>query len=236
MYPHAAVRPAGPFQSRPCRPRAVGLAIDGVVAPFAEIKRELLAVVRMLEVAAEVAHLRMRGLIDTDKHHLSRDPLPSHLKIEHCGHSHGWRHARDHISSGSLDFCHVPLRVLKAVERMTLEDNVRENAVDACLHFVRKASHHCVDDDHRCHAERDAHNACQRNPTGAKISPAEEQLVHRRASAIGVRALDRKENDIADRRGCGEKHDESIDSNAESASRRHTVPQRTEEIAVHASH
>ena len=48
-----------------------------------------------------------------------------------------------------------------------------------------EAGHHSVDDDHRRHAERHADDACQRDPAGAEIAPAEEERVHRGAGEGG---------------------------------------------------
>ena len=48
------------------------LVIDRVVAAFAQLEAELLAVLRMLQVAAEVADLAVRRLVDADEADLLR--------------------------------------------------------------------------------------------------------------------------------------------------------------------
>ena len=179
------MRPAGTLERGPRRRGGLRLAVDGVVAPFAEIERQLRAVAGMLEVATEVADPGVRRLVDPDEHDLPGDPLAADLKVEHRRDGHRGRHTDDVIASRSADLVHVPLGILKPGERVALEDEVREDAVDPRLHLVREAGHHRIDDDHRRHSERHADDARQRDPAGAEISPAEKEFVHRRAGLTG---------------------------------------------------
>ena len=90
----------------------------------------------MLEVAAEVADVRVRRLVDADEHDLPGHPLAADLEVEHGGHGHRGRHANDVTAGGTANLVHVPLRILKPGERVTLEDEVGEDAVDPGLHLV----------------------------------------------------------------------------------------------------
>ena len=180
------MRPAGSLERRPRRLGAIGLAVDRVVAPFAEAEGKLFTVGRMLKVAAEVADTRVRRLVDSDQHHLARNPLAANLKVEHRRHGHRGRHPRDLITARPPDLLHVPVGILKTGERVALKREVREDAVNPGLHLVGEAGHHGVDDDHRRHAESHADDARQRDPPGAKIAPAKQELVHAGRSLTGA--------------------------------------------------
>ena len=138
----------------------------------------MFSIIWVLEVATKVADVCVSRFVDADKHHLPRHPLAPHLKVEHRGHGHRRRHAYNRRSPGAFDLLHVPFWILKAAERVALKHDVGENSVDAGLHLVREAGHHGIHDDHRCHAERHADNARQRDPTRAEITPAKQEFIH----------------------------------------------------------
>jgi len=174
------VAPAGCSQRRPGRlgRRPVGLAVDRVVTSLAQVEGQLAAVVGMLEEAAEVADLRVGRLVDAHEHDRPKDVLAADLKADHRRRGDGRRHPGDRVTGDPPDLAHVPLGILEAGIGMGGEDDVGEDPVDPVLHLVREPRHHRVDDDHRGHAERDADHARQRDPTGAEVTPAEQELVH----------------------------------------------------------
>ena len=73
---------------------------------------------------------------------------------------------------------HAAVGIGEAVERLALEHEVGEDAVDPVLHLVREAFHHGVDDDHRRHAEHHADDRSQRDVARAEVAPAEQKFVH----------------------------------------------------------
>ena len=150
-----------------------------VVAVFAQLEAQLLAVFRMLQVVAEIAHLGVRLLVDADEVHLPRHPLAADLKAEHGRHDDRWRHAGDRVAGDAADLVHVPIRIVKAVHPVAFDHQVREDAVNAVLHLTVEAGHHAVDHDHRGHAERNADDRRQGDVTRAQIPPAEQKFVHR---------------------------------------------------------
>ena len=160
--------------------------IDRVIAAFAQFEAELFAVFRMLQIAAEIAHLAVRRFVDADEVHLPRDPMPLDLKDEHGRNHHRRRHAGDVFSGHLANPFHVPLRIGKAFQAVALENHVREDAVDAALHLVREAGHHAVDHDHRGHAQRDADDRGQRDIARAQIPPAEQKFVHGQSFGCGM--------------------------------------------------
>ena len=98
--------------------------------------------------------------------------------IKHCGYVNRRRHRLDIVSSDFLNPLHVPTTVRKTFQSMTIEYDIRENAVNAILHLVRKPTHHAIDDNQRCDTKRDANHRSQCNVASLQVTPAENQLVH----------------------------------------------------------
>ena len=84
----AAVRPAGVAHLLPLRRSVPAVVVADVVAALAEfekIGRGRPAVLRVLQVLAEVAHAALRRLVNADQLHLPRDPGAAVRKLSMAG-------------------------------------------------------------------------------------------------------------------------------------------------------
>jgi hypothetical protein len=75
LHPHAAMRPAGPLERRPGGRRRRS-DCRRCRSPLPQVEGQLAAVLGMLEIAAEVAHVGVGRLVDADEHHLPRPHQP----------------------------------------------------------------------------------------------------------------------------------------------------------------
>ena len=178
MRRHAAPRPTGVFHLRPLAGVGSTLMIENIVATVAELEARRLAIRRVLQVAAEIAHLALRLLVDADQLHLAGDRIAAILKIEHRRHDDRGGHPFDVVADHLADLLFMPAGVGEAVETAGLEHHVGDDAVDAVLHLARKTFHHAVDDNHHRHAEHHADDRRQGDVSRAKVPPAKQKLVH----------------------------------------------------------
>ena len=92
---------------------------------------------------------------------------------------HRGRHPQNRVARHFADFGHMGLGVFNAIHRTAFEHDVAHHAVHPRLHLGGEPGHHAVHDDHRRDAKHHAHDANQRDVTRAKITPAEQEFVHR---------------------------------------------------------
>ena len=108
------------------------LMVADVVTSVAEIETQTgPAIIRVLEILAEIADLALRRLVDADDLHLLHDRLPAKLEAEHRRHHHRGRHPFDHVAGHLADLLALPLGVGKPFQAPRFEHHVGKDAVNA---------------------------------------------------------------------------------------------------------
>ena len=174
--------------------------------------------------------------------------------MEDSGRFHGRRLGDHVVAADLLDPGHHLVGIIESIERDAFDHHVGEHAVQAVAHFLAEARHHRVDHDHRGHAQHHADHARQRDIVRLQVSPAEQVFIHVRDSFRGLsvkcagpprgsvsrpsalRAHERKQDHVANRRAVHENHAEPVDADPEAAGGGHRVLERADEVVVHLGH
>ena len=170
---------------RPSRPRpsafapalGAGLVVADVVAAFAQLETHRLAVCRVLEVPAEIAHLLCV---------FSSMPINCTGWVTQCAYCSRaspasppwatWPRSGRRPPGGSAPRA----TAASGMPSMLRASNTTSETIPWMRFCISSAKpcHHAVDHDHRGHAQRHADDRRQRDVSRAKVTPAEEEFVH----------------------------------------------------------